>query len=213
LPKIPAKPASILASSATYEALINTSPAWVELSSVIFSTPTTSTKRALPAASVFSPMWIAAEPVAQGILDPRAGLEAEVRVRLQGQRGMKLLAHEAAIHVADIDDVDVLGFDAGVGNGLAGGLHDQRFAGLAIELAELAVRPSDDTGSHGTLLRYEPRFWRATLDAAAWRVESGSTCIYTYIAWPSSQPSPQEICSWRPGYRLGPAQIPPLDGY
>src|SRR5882757_8345588 len=148
-----------------------------------------------------------------GILDPRAGLEAQVRVRLQRQGGVELLAHEAAIHVADIDDVDVLGLDASVGDSLAGGLHDQRFAGLAVELAEFSVGPSDDTGSHGTLLRDEPRFWRATLDAAAWRVESASTCIYTYIAWPSSQPSPQEICSWRPGYRLGPAQIPPLNGY
>src|SRR6478736_2808572 len=101
---MPAKPASILASSATYEALISTSPAWVELSSVIFSTPTTSTNRALPAASVFSPMWMAAEPVAQAFSTR--------------------------------------------GDGLGGGLHHQRFAGFAVELAELAVGPSDDAGRH-----------------------------------------------------------------
>jgi hypothetical protein len=67
---------------------------------------------------------------------------------------MELLAHEAAVHVSDIDDVDVLGLDAGMGNGLGRRLHDQRFAGLAIELAELAVGPTDDAGRHGTLLRY-----------------------------------------------------------
>ena len=72
---MPAKPASIVASSATYEALISTSPACAELSSVIFSTPTTSTKRALPAASVFRPMWIAADPVAQAFSTRVLGLK------------------------------------------------------------------------------------------------------------------------------------------
>jgi hypothetical protein len=67
---------------------------------------------------------------------------------------MEFLAHEAAIHVSDIDDIDVLGLDAGMRNGLGGRLNNQRFAGLAIELAELAVGPSDDAGRHGTLLRY-----------------------------------------------------------
>src|SRR6185437_2039315 len=84
-----------------------------------------------------------------GVLDPGRRLEAEVGVRLQRQRGMELLTHEAAVHVADIDDVDVLRLDPGMGDRVAGRLHDQRFAGLAIELAELAVGPTDDTGRHG----------------------------------------------------------------
>ena len=72
---MPAKPASMAASSATYEALISTSPACAELSSVIFSTPTTSTKRAFLAASVLRPMWIAAEPVAQAFSTRVLGLK------------------------------------------------------------------------------------------------------------------------------------------
>jgi len=87
-----------------------------------------------------------------GILHAGAGLEAQVGMGLQRQRGMELLAHEAAVHVADVDHVDVAGLDAGMGDRLARRLHDQRFAGLAIELAELAVGPTDDAGRHGTLL-------------------------------------------------------------
>jgi len=47
----------------------------VLLSSVIFSTPTTSTKRALPAARLLSPIWIAAEPVAQAFSTRVLGLK------------------------------------------------------------------------------------------------------------------------------------------
>src|SRR5437868_2676363 len=65
---------------------------------------------------------------------------------------MELLAHEAAVHVAHVDHIDVLGLDAGMGDGLAGRLDDQRLAGLAVELAELAVGPTDDAGGHGKLL-------------------------------------------------------------
>ena len=83
-----------------------------------------------------------------GVLDTGRRLEAEIGMGLQRQRGVELLAHEAAVHVADVDHVDVLGLDAGVGDGLGRGLHHQRFAGFAVELAELAVGPSDDAGRH-----------------------------------------------------------------
>ena len=64
-------------------------------------------------------------------------------------------ASEAIAHAGiEPRDIDVPGLDAGMGDGVGGRLHDQRFAGLAIELAELAVGPSDDAGRHGTLLRY-----------------------------------------------------------
>src|SRR5205809_3418052 len=90
---------------------------------------------------------------------------------------MEFLAHEAAVHVADIDDIDVLGLDPGMGDGLAGRLHDQRFAGLAVELAELAVGPSDDAGGHGSLLCC----WPATLNGAPPRVEGrGYVHIHLY---------------------------------
>src|ERR1700761_250651 len=101
---------------------------------------------------------------------------------------MELLAHEAAVHVADIDDVDVPGLDPGMGDRLGGGLHDQGFAGLAVQLAEFAVGPTDDAGRHGDyLLRL---------------------CIQTYRRRAAGQAVSQDFSSWLyalippPGYRL-----------
>src|SRR5437764_866769 len=104
---------------------------------------------------------------------------------LQRQRGVELLAHEAAVHVADVDHIDVLRLDAGMGDRLARRLDDQRFRGLAVELAEFAVGPTDDAGGH--------------VISPQW-----AACIYTYICLASGQCISQEICSLQPYFRRPP---------
>ena len=149
LPKTPAKPALDVAFLGDVGRLIAAPRVAVGASSVIFSTPTTRTMRAPCAAIVVQALVDGGRAGGAGVLDPGRGLEAQGRDGPAGQRGMELLGDEAAVHVADIDDVDVLGFDAGMGDGLGRGLHDQGFAGLGPRACRTAVGPSDDAGRRG----------------------------------------------------------------
>src|SRR5947209_15616655 len=67
-----------------------------------------------------------------------------------------LSLHDALpiFHVADVDDVDVLRLDAGVGDRLGCRLHDEGFTRLAVELAELTDRKSTRLNSSHANISY-----------------------------------------------------------
>ena len=53
-----------------------------------------------------------------GILDARRALEAQIRRRLQNQRGGEILRRKAGIEVAQHDLIDIGGRNAGIGKGI-----------------------------------------------------------------------------------------------
>ena len=124
------------------------SPTWAPPISVIFSTPTTSASRALPAAIAFKPLMDRGRTGGAGVLDPRRRLEAKAGIGLEHQRGREFLANKAAIHRAEIDRVDVGRADTGISERRLGHLDDQRLDVAAFMLAEFAVRPADDAPAH-----------------------------------------------------------------
>ena len=151
LPKMPAKPPSISASSRTYDALSRLRPISAAGVVVICSAPTTSTMRADFAAMLLSPWCTAAEPVAQAFSTRSGALEAQFGRGLQHQRGGKVLRREAGVEMAEHDLVDIGRADAGVRQRFARHPHDQAFERFAVEPAELGMRPTDDASRHGDL--------------------------------------------------------------
>ena len=75
LAKTPANPPSTSASSLRYEAPSRMSPTSGVGVAVIFSTPTTNTRRARPLSIWRMPAWMAAEPVAQAFSTRVAGVK------------------------------------------------------------------------------------------------------------------------------------------
>ena len=76
-------------------------------SSVIFSTPTTSTIRAPAAAIARRPWWTAAEPVAQAFSTRVAGLKRRAGSAWSTSELVKSCGDEAAVEVAEPDLVDL----------------------------------------------------------------------------------------------------------
>ena len=94
-------------------------------SSVIFSTPTTSTMRAARGRDRAQALMDRGRAGGAGVLDPGRGLEAQGRVGLQHERAGEVLGDEAAVEVAEPDLVDLGGLEAGIGDGRGRGLDDQ----------------------------------------------------------------------------------------
>ena len=89
-----------------------------------------------------------------GILEAGGGPEAQLRHRLEDQRGREVLLLEAVVVGAEEDRIHLMRLDAGIGDGLAGDEADQRLGvGRLLQLAEPAMRPADDGGvvsGHGS---------------------------------------------------------------
>ena len=83
-----------------------------------------------------------------GVLHPRRALEAQIGRGLQDQRGGKILGGKPGVEMPEHDLVDVFCGDSGVGQRLAGNLHDQAFDRFTGKFAEGSVGPTDDTGRH-----------------------------------------------------------------
>ena len=91
-----------------------------------------------------------------GVLDPGRTLEPQIRRRLQHQRGGEILRREAGIEMTEHDLVDIGRRHAGVGERAGRDPHDQALDGLAVELPERRMGPSDDASGHDASLMTVP---------------------------------------------------------
>jgi hypothetical protein len=83
-----------------------------------------------------------------GILHAGRPLEAQIRRRLQNQRGREVLCGKAGIEVAQHDLVDVGGRDACVCKSIGRYPHNQAFDGLSGEFSKGRMGPADDACGH-----------------------------------------------------------------
>ncbi|KAF1852476.1 hypothetical protein Lal_00037208 [Lupinus albus] len=81
-----------------------------------------------------------------GILQARGGFEAQLRQRVEDQRGREVLVQETGIEGTEVHRVDVFRLQPGMFNGGLGDLADQHFRIDAVELAELRMVPAGDAG-------------------------------------------------------------------
>src|SRR3954466_53394 len=105
------------------------------------------------------------------------------------------------------DLVDVLGRDAGIGQGIAGNPHNQAFHGFADQLAKGGMGPTDDAGSHLALLcRTLVVFLRNFLGIATvtitWVERGAALPLITRLGsvtpsrWPQSECGERTGCAW-----------------
>ena len=71
---------------------------------------------------------------------------------LQDQRCRKVLHHETAVEMPDIDLVHIRGRDLGVDQGFGHRVDDQRFKLDTFVLAEFGMGPAHDATGHGEFL-------------------------------------------------------------